>query len=47
VGMCHSVEPGIYFEGKFGMRVEDLVCIHQDGLEVITYSPKELIIMDL
>jgi len=47
LGMCHSVEPGVYFEGKFGMRVEDLVCIHQDGLEVITYSPKELITMSL
>ena len=47
VGMCHSVEPGVYFEGKFGMRVEDLVCIHQDALEVITYSPRELITMNL
>jgi Xaa-Pro dipeptidase len=41
-GMCHSVEPGVYLEGKFGIRMEDLVCITQEGCEVITYSPKDL-----
>lgn len=41
-GMCHSVEPGIYLEGKFGIRMEDLVCITENGCEVMTYSPKEL-----
>jgi Xaa-Pro dipeptidase len=47
VGMCHSVEPGIYLEGKFGIRVEDLVYIRDEGPEVITYSPRDLIIMNL
>jgi Xaa-Pro dipeptidase len=46
-GMCHSVEPGVYLEGKFGIRVEDLVHIREDGPEVITYSPKDLFIMNL
>jgi Xaa-Pro aminopeptidase len=41
-GMCHSVEPGVYLEGKFGIRMEDLVCITDGGCEVITYSPKDL-----
>jgi Xaa-Pro dipeptidase len=45
VGMCHSVEPGIYLEGKFGIRVEDLVYIREEGPEIITYSPKDLFIM--
>jgi Xaa-Pro dipeptidase len=46
VGMCHSVEPGIYLEGQFGIRIEDLVCIREDGPEVITYSPKDLIVLN-
>ncbi|MGQ4910740.1 MAG: M24 family metallopeptidase [Candidatus Thorarchaeota archaeon] len=41
-GMCHSVEPGVYLEGRFGIRMEDLVCISEDGCDVLTYSPKEL-----
>lgn len=45
-GMCHSIEPGIYLEGKFGIRMEDLACVREDGLEVITYSPKDLIVLD-
>ncbi len=46
VGMTHSVEPGIYIEGAFGMRVEDLVCIQEDGCEVLTQAPRELYVVD-
>lgn len=46
-GMCHSVEPGIYLEGKFGVRIEDLVCIRDDGPELLTFTSRELIQMDL
>ncbi len=42
-GMCHSVEPGIYLEGKFGIRIEDLVCVREDGLELLTFMPRDLI----
>jgi Xaa-Pro dipeptidase len=41
-GMCHSVEPGVYLEGRFGIRIEDLVCVRESGVEVLTYSPKDL-----
>jgi len=41
-GMTHSIEPGVYLEGNFGIRVEDLVCIRDDGAEVLTYSPRDL-----
>ena len=37
-GMIFSVEPGIYLPGKFGVRVEDLVAITEDGCEVLTGS---------
>ena len=36
-GMIFSIEPGIYLPGKFGVRVEDLVVITEDGCEVITW----------
>ncbi|TXT55144.1 MAG: hypothetical protein BAJATHORv1_40053 [Candidatus Thorarchaeota archaeon] len=45
-GMTHSVEPGIYLLNKFGIRIEDLVCVKGDGAEVITYAPKDLFIID-
>ena len=35
-GMIFSIEPGIYLPGKFGVRVEDLVAITEDGCEVLT-----------
>ena len=34
-GMCFSVEPGIYLRGKFGVRVEDLVVVTEDGCETL------------
>lgn len=43
-GHVVSVEPGIYIEGKYGCRIEDLICIRPDGkLHNFTRSPKELI----
>lgn len=46
-GMTHSIEPGVYMEGKFGIRIEDLVAITSDGLEVLTYTPRDLFIIDI
>ena len=43
-GNVTSVEPGIYIEGKYGCRIEDLMLIDLDGSTVnLTKSPKELI----
>ncbi len=42
-GMVLSVEPGIYLPGKFGVRIEDVAVITDDGYENLTHSPKELI----
>jgi Xaa-Pro aminopeptidase len=30
-GMCFSIEPGIYLPGRFGVRIEDIVTVTQDG----------------
>ena len=44
-GMVLTVEPGIYIENKFGVRIEDMVIINDTSFENITRSPKELIIL--
>ena len=44
-GAVCSAEPGIYLPGKFGVRIEDVVIIREDGREDITHSPKNLIIV--
>ena len=43
--MVCSAEPGIYLPGKFGVRIEDVVIIREDGCENITASPKNLMII--
>jgi Xaa-Pro aminopeptidase len=42
-GMTETVEPGIYLPGVGGVRIEDLVCITEDGCRNFTHSPKELL----
>ncbi len=44
-GNVCSAEPGIYLPGKFGVRIEDCVIFTEDGCEVMTKSPKNLIIV--
>ncbi len=39
-GMVFSVEPGIYVEGEWGVRVEDLVAVTADGYERLNDSPR-------
>ena len=40
-----SAEPGIYLPGKFGVRIEDVTILTEDGAIDITASPKNLIIV--
>ena len=41
-GMIMTVEPGIYIPDKFGVRIEDMVLITDNGYKNFTKSPKEL-----
>ena len=38
-------EPGIYIPGKFGVRIEDMALITENGCKNLTKAPKELIII--
>lgn len=45
-GMIFSIEPGIYLTGDTGVRVEDLVLVTENGVEVLNHYPKELQIIE-
>lgn len=38
-GMCFSVEPGIYLEGRFGVRIENIVTVTNDGARSLNAEP--------
>ena len=44
-GMCFSIEPGIYLEGRFGVRIEDQVAITEDGAVRLNNAPRDLTVV--
>jgi Xaa-Pro aminopeptidase len=44
--MAFSVEPGIYYPGQYGARIEDIVVCGEDGPIVLNEAPRELAVVD-
>jgi Xaa-Pro aminopeptidase len=45
-GMAFSVEPGIYIDGEYGARIEDIVVCGPDGPLVLNEVPRDLLVVD-
>ena len=43
-GMAFSVEPGVYLPGRFGIRIEDIVVVTEDGVRTLTGSDHQLVV---
>ena len=44
-GMIITVEPGVYLEGDFGLRIEDMALVTKKGAEILTHADKNLIVL--
>ena len=41
-GQCLTVEPGLYYPGIGGARIEDVVIVEKDGCRILSRFPKQL-----
>ncbi|MFI3173454.1 MAG: Xaa-Pro peptidase family protein [Eubacteriales bacterium] len=45
-GMVFSIEPGIYRIGEYGIRIEDILVVTEDGFENFNTATKEIIVIE-
>ncbi|MFE0316514.1 aminopeptidase P family protein [Streptomyces albogriseolus] len=45
-GMCFSVEPGVYLPGRFGVRIEDIVTVTEDGGRRLNNTERGMVTVD-
>ncbi|MFI1565244.1 M24 family metallopeptidase [Streptomyces sp. NPDC020490] len=45
-GMCFSVEPGVYLPGRFGVRIEDIVTVTEDGGRRLNTTTRGMVIVE-
>ena len=45
-GMAFSIEPGIYLEGRYGARIEDIAVCGPDGPILLNEAPRDLLVVD-
>ncbi len=45
-GMAFSIEPGIYLQGRYGVRIEDIVVCAADGPDLLNESSRALLVVD-
>ncbi|WNZ07936.1 aminopeptidase P family protein [Streptomyces sp. 11x1] len=45
-GMCFSVEPGVYLPGRFGVRIEDIVTVTEDGGRRLNNTSREMAVVE-
>lgn len=43
--MAVTVEPGVYLENQFGIRIEDLLIIQKNRVEILSHSPKSITVL--
>lgn len=43
-GMVFSIEPGIYLPGRFGVRLEEIVILRDNGPEILSRLPRDLFV---
>jgi len=42
-GHVFSIEPGIYLEGQFGIRLEEIVILREEGAEIFSEMPRDMV----
>ena len=44
VGNVFSIEPGVYLKDRFGIRLEDIVIMRENGAEILSELPRDLVV---